>query len=144
MASKNKDAIGSQDNNQATLDILNEIWYELKDKIYSLDQYPHFEEMAKIYVKYKVHHNEQTDPNTLDELIPLLIMIEVTIDDLIAIVKTDCKDSITSKKIKEVLMDRFSLIETGVIDQDIIRELTKLLLHLSDQGQKGFGYKGDA
>ena len=63
-------------------------------------------------------------------------MIEVTIDDLVTIVKTNCKDSITSENIKEVLMDRFSLIETDVIDQDIIRELTKLLLHLSDQGQK--------
>ena len=136
MASKSIDTKGSQNDNQVTVDRLNDSWHELKDKIYSLDLYPHFEETAKIYLKYKVHQNEQTDPHTLDELIYLLEMIEFTIEDLITIIKTGCKNFITSETIKGVLKDKFSLFEIGIIDQNIIEELTNLLLHLKDQEQQ--------
>ena len=130
MTSSIRDKIELQKDNQTTLDLTHETWDYLKHQIYSIQRYPEFQNMARRYIKYKTIHNQKTDTEILDEIIYLLIMIEVSITDLLTIIQTKAKGPMTIENITGTLQDRFSLIETGLIDQNVIKELTKFLLHM--------------
>ena len=91
----------SPNDDQAALDKINDSWSEIKDKIYSLERYPKFEETAKEYLKYKIHQNKQVDPQTLDKLIYLLEMMETTLEDVVTISIVNCRNLATSKILKK-------------------------------------------
>ena len=120
----------SQNDDQAAINKLSDIWSKLKDEVYSLERYPKFEENAKEYIKFKIHQNEQIDPQTLDELIYLLEMMETTLKHIVTISKINSRNLATSENIEGILKEEFSLLATGIINQDIIEELTNLILHL--------------
>ena len=131
---EDKDTIYPKDIDQVHLEKVDNTWERLKKDILNLSIYPYFKNFVRIYIDYKVKTQVEINPNLLDELVLTMEMINIIdVQDLIDIIKTDCKGFISLESIKVVLLDNFSLLRLDLIDQKIIEELIKLLLHLHDQ-----------
>ena len=131
---EDKDTIYPKDIDQVHLEKVDNTWERLKKDILNLSIYPYFKNFVRIYIDYKVKTQVEINPNLLDELVLTMEMINIIdVQDLIEIIKTDCKGFISLESIKVVMLDNFSLLRLDLIDQKIIEELIKLLLHLHDQ-----------